>query len=87
MSEADKLKALCKAVRAISPGFEVRFTASSDNPDHWCVTIGATHAIIIHTDFGMLDNVISIALGKLANISQKTLRAIKDSSDSGDDGK
>lgn len=78
MSEGDKLKALCKGVRAISPGFEIKLTASSDNHEHWCITIGAPHAIIVYTDFGLLDTVIGLALSKLANISQKTLAAIKD---------
>jgi hypothetical protein len=78
VSETDKLKALCKGVRSISPGFEVKLTASSDNPEHWCVTVGSRDAIIVYTDFGLLDTVIGLAISKLANVSQRTLAALKD---------
>ena len=78
MSETEKLRALCKGVRIISPAFEIKLIASSENPEHWCITIGAPDAIIVYTDFGLLDTVIGLALGKLASISQRTLAAIKD---------
>jgi hypothetical protein len=81
MSETDKLKALCKGVRSISSGFEIKLTASSENPEHWCITIGTRDAIVVYTDFGLLENVVSLAISKLANISQRTLAAIKTNGD------
>lgn len=78
MSDTDsKLAALIRGVRAISPGFEIKFTLSETNPEHCCITVGAQHAIIVYTDFGLPDTVLSMAISKLSNISQKTLAAIK----------
>jgi hypothetical protein len=77
VSEEGKLKALCKGVHAISSGFEIRFTASSDNSEQWCVTVGVRDVILFHTGFGTLDDILSLAISKLAGISQKSLVAIK----------
>ena len=79
MSETDsKLKALMRGVRAISSGFEIKLTPSSTNPDHWCVAVGVfPNVIVVYTDFGLPETVLSMALSKLSNISQKTLAAIK----------
>ncbi len=79
MSDTDsKLKALLRGVRAISPGFEVKLTPSGSNPDHWCITVGVLpNVIVVYTDFGLPDTVLSLALSKLSNISQKTIAAIK----------
>ena len=78
MSDTDsKLKALAKGVRAISPGFEIKISMSESNPEHYCISVGVfPHAIVIYTDYGLLDTVLSLALSKLSNISQKTLAAI-----------
>jgi len=77
-SETDKLKALTKGVRALSPAFEIRLVPSKENPDHWAVFVEITNAVvIIETDFGLLDNVLGLAISKLANISQRTLAAVR----------
>ena len=81
MSELDRLKTLCKGVRSISPGFEITLTASKENPEHWCITIGTRDAIVVYTDFGFLDTVVSLAISKLANLSQRTLAALKTNGD------
>jgi len=76
-AETDKLKKLCKGVRAVSPGLKIELTASVDHPDQWCITVSASSVILVFTDFGPLDKVLGFAISKLANISQRTLAAVK----------
>jgi hypothetical protein len=77
MPEIDKLKTLAKGVRALSPDFEIRLVASKDNMEHWAVLVSVSGIVLIDTDFGMLENVLDMAVSKLANLSQRTLNAVR----------
>jgi hypothetical protein len=78
-TETDKLLKLCNGVRAISPGMEVKVISSQDNVTHFSVAVCVSSVVIFATDFGLLDTVLSLAISKLANISQRTLAAVKPS--------
>jgi hypothetical protein len=76
-TETDKLMTLAKGVRAISPGLKIEITNSESNPDQFCISVAASSVIIIFTGFGTMESVLSLAISKLANISQRTLAAVK----------
>lgn len=77
MAETDKLQALVNGVRAIAPGLEIRIALSEANPAQCCITIAASSVILVYTDYGSLDAVLSFAISKLRTISQRTLAAVK----------
>jgi len=73
----EKLEKLCKGVRAIGYGVEIRIRPSEVVSDQWSVMISAGAAIIAHTDFLPLDEALDQALGRLASISSRMMAAIK----------
>ena len=73
----EKLEKLCKGVRAIGAGVEIRIRPSEVVSDQWSVMISAGAAIIAHTDYMPLDDALDQALGKLASISSRMMAAIR----------
>jgi hypothetical protein len=74
----DKLEKLCKGVRAIGAGVEIRIKPSEVISDHWSVMINAGAAIIAYTDFVPIEEALDQAIAKLATISTRMMRAIKE---------
>lgn len=73
------LEKLCHGVRAISPGMEIHFTPSESEPEKWAVLIVANGAIIVNTDYDVVEKSVEQALRKLANISARMMAAVRPS--------
>jgi len=73
----DKLIKLCKGVRAIGHGAEIRIKPSEVMSDEWSIMISVGSAIISFTDFLPLDAALDQALAKLASISSRMMAAIR----------
>jgi hypothetical protein len=76
-SSMERLEKLLAGVRAIGPGIEVRFTPSQVLSDQWSVTVIAGSAILIYTDFDIIENALAEACQKLASISSKMMAAVR----------
>jgi hypothetical protein len=73
----EKLIKLCKSVRAIGNGAEIRIKPSEILSDEWSIMIFVGAAIISFTDFLPLDAALDQALSKLASISSRMMAAIR----------
>jgi hypothetical protein len=73
----ERLERLLAGVRAIGPGIEIRITPSSVLSDQWSVTVIAGSAILIYTDFDIIENALAEACRKLASISSKMMAAVR----------
>lgn len=73
------LEKLCHGVRAISPGMEIHFRPSENEPEKWAVMILAGGAVIINTDFDTVDKSVEQACAKLAKISARMMAAVRPS--------
>jgi hypothetical protein len=77
----EKLEKLCKGVRAIGAGVEIRISPSEVTSDEWSVMLSAGGVIIHHTEFLPLDAALDAALAKLASISSRMMAAVKQASE------
>lgn len=73
----EKLIKLCKGVRAIGHGAEVRIKPSEIISDEWSIMIFVGGAIISFTDFLPIEEALDQALSKLASISSRMMAAIR----------
>jgi hypothetical protein len=73
----DVLEKLCKGVRAIAPGVEVRIKTSEVIHDHVSIMVVAGAAVLIFTDFAPLEESLAQACHKLASISSKMMAAVR----------
>jgi hypothetical protein len=81
----EKLEKLCKGVRAIGHGVEIRIKPSEVVSDQWSIMISAGAAIIAFTDFLPLGEALDQALQKLTSISTRMMRAIRETPPSSSD--
>jgi len=58
---------------------EIHFTPSESEPEKWAVLIVANGAIIVNTDFDVVDKSVEQALSKLAKISARMMAAVRPS--------
>jgi hypothetical protein len=73
----EKLGKLCKGVRAIGNGAEIRIKPSEVVSDQWSIMIFVGAAIISFTDFLPLEEALDQSLSKLASISSRMMAAIR----------
>jgi hypothetical protein len=73
----EKLAKLCKGVRAIGHGAEIRIKPSEVVSDQWSVMIFVGAAIIAFSDFLPLEEALDQSLKKLATISSRMMAAIR----------
>lgn len=73
----EKLIKLCKSVRAIGQGAEIRIKPSEVVSDEWSIMIFVGGAIISFSDFLPIEEALDQALAKLASISTRMMAAIR----------
>lgn len=73
----EKLAKLCKGVRAIGNGAEIRIKPSEVVSDQWSIMIFVGAAIIAFSDFLPIDEALDQALLKLASISSRMMAAVR----------